>query len=46
MLYEVITLKTAGFTVVDGMEVLYVPDENELDKAFAAGQEIAKKVNA
>ncbi|WP_319578443.1 FprA family A-type flavoprotein [uncultured Methanospirillum sp.] len=39
-------LKTAGFTVVDGMEVLYVPDESELDKAFAAGKEIAKKVTA
>ncbi|MDD1728321.1 MAG: FprA family A-type flavoprotein [Methanospirillum sp.] len=38
-------LKTAGFTVVDTMEVLYVPDEKELDTAFAAGQEMAKKIN-
>ena len=38
-------LKTAGFTVVEGMEVLYVPDEGELDKAFAAGKEIAKKIS-
>lgn len=39
-------LRTAGFTIVNSMEVLYVPDEDELTAAFEAGKEVAKKVTA
>lgn len=39
-------LKAAGFTIVNSMEVLYVPDEGELVAAFEAGKEVAKKITA
>jgi flavorubredoxin len=39
-------LKTAGFTVVDSMEVLYVPDDSEMNKAYDTGLEMAKKITA
>ena len=37
-------LKTAGFTVVGSQEVLYVPDESELETAFEAGKAMAKRI--
>ena len=37
-------LKTAGFTIVGSQEVLYVPDESELDTAFEAGKAMAKRI--
>ena len=37
-------LKTAGFTIVGSQEVLYVPDEPELEKAFVAGKEMAARI--
>lgn len=39
-------LKTAGFTLVDSQEVLYVPDENELETSYKAGLAMAKKIKA
>lgn len=39
-------LKTAGFTIVDSMEVLYVPDDSEMNKAYDTGLEMAKKITA
>lgn len=37
-------LKTAGFNVTKTMEVVFVPDANELDQAFDAGLEMAKAI--
>jgi len=37
-------LKTAGFTVSDIMEVLYVPDSDELDNAYSVGLSMAQKI--
>ncbi|PWR70851.1 FprA family A-type flavoprotein [Methanospirillum stamsii] len=37
-------LKIAGFTIIDSMEVLYVPDGDELDKAYEAGLAMANKI--
>jgi flavorubredoxin len=34
-------LKTAGFTFIESMEVLYVPDEGELSGAYDAGLKVA-----
>jgi flavorubredoxin len=39
-------LKTAGFTIVDSIEVVFVPDDNELNAAFNAGLQMAKKITA
>ncbi|HWQ65544.1 MAG TPA: FprA family A-type flavoprotein [Methanospirillum sp.] len=39
-------LKTAGFSIVDTLEVLYVPDEDELTTAFDAGKAMADRINA
>jgi coenzyme F420H2 oxidase len=37
-------LKTAGFTVTGSLEVLYVPDAAELDRAFAEGRAMAERI--
>ena len=37
-------LKTAGFTIVGSQEVLYVPDDPELDTAFEAGRAMADRI--
>jgi flavorubredoxin len=37
-------LKTAGFTVVDSREVLYVPDAAEMEGAFEAGKAMAQRI--
>lgn len=37
-------LKTAGFTVTKTMEIVFVPDADELDQAFDAGLEMAKNI--
>jgi flavorubredoxin len=37
-------LKTAGFTVVDSREVLYVPDAAEMEGAFEAGKTMAQRI--
>lgn len=37
-------LKTAGFTVTKSMEIVFVPDADELDQAFDAGLEMAKNI--
>lgn len=37
-------LRTAGFSFIDSMEVLYVPDEKEMAAAFDAGLSMAKKI--
>jgi len=37
-------LKTAGFTVIDTMEVVFVPDADELDAAYAAGLKMAEQI--
>lgn len=37
-------LKTAGFTVVDSREVLYVPDAADMEGAFEAGKAMAQRI--
>jgi flavorubredoxin len=37
-------LKSAGFTVVDSREVLYVPDAADMEGAFEAGKAMAQRI--
>lgn len=37
-------LKNSGFTLTESIEVLYVPDADELDKAYESGLAMAKRI--
>jgi flavorubredoxin len=39
-------LKNSGFTLTDSMEVMYVPDNGELDRAYQAGLDMAEKIKS
>ena len=39
-------LKECGFDVREEHEILYVPDQNELEKCFAAGAQLAKDIKS
>jgi flavorubredoxin len=39
-------LKECGFDVKEEYEILYVPDEDELEKCFEAGEKLAKEIKS
>ena len=39
-------LKNSGFTPTGSMEVMYVPDNGELDRAYQAGLDMAEKIKS